>query len=324
MTKMKTRNEIEKDFTDTFNQLAYVHSGWQAWSDFVHCAAYAISNAVDPVHREAREKDYMRIVSKYKEAEGQAFARLLSATVMALEENPDQDFLGHIYMNLEMGNKHLGQCFTPFHLCKMMAKVTAPDVKSEIEGKGGWISVADFCIGGGAMLIGFVSECRDQKVDFQSHCLFVGQDIDHTVAMMAYIQLSLLGCPGYIVVGNALTEPLTNPPLFAPMERETFVTPMYCSDVWEARRAWSLVGRLFHAATSEEKPDSAPATAPEATAEPVPALTEPSGVPEQVSFALPISEPIPAKEPVFKPTIAVRRAKKGFAEDQISMFDMIG
>ena len=157
MTKMKTRNEIEKDFTDTFNQLAYVHSGWQAWSDFVHCAAYAISNAVDPVHREAREKDYMRIVSKYKEAEGQAIARLFALTSVALEQNPDQDFLGHLYMNLDMGNKGLGQCFTPYDICRMMAKTVCPDLPAKVAEKG-WISVMDCCIGGGAMLIGFASE----------------------------------------------------------------------------------------------------------------------------------------------------------------------
>lgn len=112
---------------------------------------------------------------------------------------------------------------------------------------------------------------------------------------LGFQQLSLLGCPGYIVVDDALTNPLVGDLLFAPMERETFVTPMYCSDVWEARRAWNLVGDLFRAAPSEEKPDSVPATAPEADEEPVPALSEPSGVPEQVSFAVPIPEADPCK-----------------------------
>lgn len=271
MTKMKTRNEIEKDFTDTFNQLAYVHSGWQAWSDFVHCAAYAISNAVDPVHREQRERDYMRIVSKYKEAEGQAIARLFALTSVALEQNPDQDFLGHLYMNLDMGNKGLGQCFTPYDICRMMAKTVCPDLPAKVAEKG-WISVMDCCIGGGAMLIGFASECREQKVNYQNHCLFVGQDIDHTVAMMAYIQLSLLGCPGYIVVDDALTKPLVGDTLFAPMDRETFVTPMYCADVWHMRRAWNVADKLFRSvpavpAEIAEEPEALPAPEPEAVIE---------------------------------------------------------
>lgn len=43
-------------------------------------------------------------------------------------------------------------------------------------------------------------------VNYQKDVLFVGQDIDKVVAMMAYIQFSLLGCPGYIIVGNSLTD----------------------------------------------------------------------------------------------------------------------
>lgn len=239
----KTRNEIEKDFADTFRRLAYVHSGWNAWSDFVHCAAYAISNAVDPVHREAREKDYMRIMNQYQEAERQAIAHLFALTTIALEQNPDQDFLGRLYMTLDMGNKGLGQCFTPYDVCRMMSKLNSPNLPRMVEKKG-WISVNDCCIGGGAMLIAFASECLAQGVNFQNHCLFVGQDIDSTVAMMAYIQLSLLGCPGYIVIGDALTEPLAGDILFAPTEREILITPMYCSEIWKARRMWQLVDRV--------------------------------------------------------------------------------
>lgn len=295
MAKFLTKNEIEKDFADTFRSLAYVHSGWQVWSDFVHCAAYAISNAVDPVHSEQREKEYLRIMSRYKETEGQAIARLFALTVEALERDPDQDFLGHLYMNLDMGNKGLGQCFTPFDVCRMMAEINSPNLPAEISKKG-WISVMDCCIGGGAMLIAFATECRRQKVNYQNHVLFVGQDIDHTVAMMAYIQLSLIGCPGYIVVDDALTKPLVGETLFAPMERETFVTPMYCSDVWHMRRVWNMADKLFR-------------IAPAVSAESVPAVEEP--------------EAIPAPEP--ETVIEIKpMSRKEWKKAQISMFGEVG
>ena len=162
MAKFLSKNEIEKDFADTFRSLAYVHSGWKVWSDFVHCAGYAISNAVDHVHREQREQDYMRIMKQYKEAEGQAIARLFALTAQALEQNPDQDFLGHLYMNLDMGNKGLGQCFTPYDVCRMMSTINCMNLTVEVQKKG-WVSVMDCCIGGGAMLIAFASECVSQK-----------------------------------------------------------------------------------------------------------------------------------------------------------------
>lgn len=295
MAKFLTKNEIEKDFADTFRSLAYVHSGWQVWSDFVHCAAYAISNAVDPVHSEQREKEYLRIMSRYKETEGQAIARLFALTVEALERDPDQDFLGHLYMNLDMGNKGLGQCFTPFDVCRMMSTINCMNLTEEVQKKG-WVSVMDCCIGGGAMLIAFATECRRQKVNYQNHVLFVGQDIDHTVAMMAYIQLSLIGCPGYIVVDDALTKPLVGETLFAPMERETFVTPMYCSDVWHMRRVWNMADKLFQ-------------IAPAVSAESVPAAKEP--------------EAIPAPEP--ETVIEIKpMSRKEWKKAQISMFGEVG
>lgn len=319
--KTKEQYNADKDFLDTFRKLSNVHGGWQTWSDFVHLAAYAISNAVDPVHREQRESEYMKIISRYTEAEGQAHARLLAATVEALEENPDQDFLGRIYMNLEMGNKYLGQCFTPFDVCRMMAKINCPNLPEEIRKKG-WVSVMDCCIGGGAMLIAFASECRAQKVDFQNHCLFVGQDIDHNVAMMAYIQLSLLGCPGYIVVGNALTEPLAGNVLYAPMERETFITPMYCSTAWTMRRAWHALDVMMQtapAAETAEIPESLPEAENAPTPEPISAAEEPT--PEQVTLLPPIIEANADPKKASVPTYTVKRSRKEFAAAQISMFD---
>ena len=99
------------------------------------------------------------------------------------------------------------------------------------------------------MLIAFANHCLRHEVNYQQKILFVGQDLDPTVAKAAYIQLSLIGAAGYIVIGDTLSEPVVSPhgtPLFAPMDRETFITPMYSlSDVWESRRRIHMMGRLF-------------------------------------------------------------------------------
>lgn len=47
------------------------------------------------------------------------------------------------------------------------------------------------------------------NLNFQNHVLVAAQDIDETVALMCYIQLSLLGVAAYIKVGNVFTEPMS-------------------------------------------------------------------------------------------------------------------
>src|SRR5699024_11833427 len=68
---------------------------------------------------------------------------------------------------------------------------------------------ADPACGAGALLVAFANECLRQKVNYQTSVLFVAQDIDFTVGLMCYIQLSLLGCAGYVVIGDTLVRPST-------------------------------------------------------------------------------------------------------------------
>lgn len=69
-------------------------------------------------------------------------------------------------------------------------------------------------------------------VDWQNQVLFTGQDISEVAAQMAYIQLSLLGCAGYVKVGNSLTAPVCQDDSL----EDYWFTPMYFSAVWQARR----------------------------------------------------------------------------------------
>ena len=237
-SKVKVRGDAPREFVKTFDRLCGSRSRWNIWSDFLHLSAYTISNAVDMVHRDKREKDYMMIRKGYSEQEMLGFSELFAITVTALEENPNQDFLGHIYMGLELGNKNTGQFFTPYTVAKLTAEMSVNI--EEIKNK--HFAIAnDCCIGGGAMLIGLANALRENDINYQQKVLFVAQDIDQTCACMAYIQLSLLGCPGYIVVGDSLCNPLTGGPLYAPMEREVYITPMYLSAEWEFRRYYHRI-----------------------------------------------------------------------------------
>lgn len=272
MASIVYKNERQKEFGKTFDSLCGAYSRWEVWNNFISMSAISISNCIDGVHREEREKIFAEIEKRYTPNHMEKFAQLLAITVQALDENPNQDFLGELYMNLNLGNKNSGQFFTPYHICELMSEITSPPetLKAEIEERG-WVSVNDPCVGGGAMFIGYANACIKYGVNYQQSVLFVGQDIDPTVAKMAYIQLSLLGCAGYIVIGNSLTEPCVSPngsPLFAPMEREVYITPMYCSEIWEWRRQAVLLKQIFAALDRPPKEEivenePAPATEPE-------------------------------------------------------------
>lgn len=225
----------QKAFLDAFGQLTHRHRSWDVWRDFITMFACSLSNPLDKEHRYKREKLYSQIVKKYNKQEQELFPELAAQTVLALEENPEQDFLGSIFMSLNLGNEHNGQFFTPYDVCKMMAEVTMNGVLLKVE-RDGYISISDPCCGAGATLIAGIHTARKQlekaDLNYQDHILVVAQDIDEVVALMCYIQLSLLGVAGYVKVGNSLTDPITGTG-----DKENYwFTPMYFSNIWMLRR----------------------------------------------------------------------------------------
>lgn len=273
--------EWEKKFLDNFNQLCNRHHSWQVWQDFVDMSACAIANAVDrrPEVWRLREDSYLATVKRYSKEELNLISELLSITTLALEENPAQDFLGKFYMQLDFGSGWHGQFFTPWHIAELMARITVgDDLKGRIE-KDGYVSVCDTCCGAGCMLMAFANVCKDEMdVNYQQSVLFVGQDVDPVVAKMCYIQISLLGCPGYVVVGNSLSEPVcgsTMEPQYKKPENIWF-TPLYFINAWMLRRirSWNR--------TSQEEKEPEPIQVPKAEEPERPAPTVHKAPPKPV------------------------------------------
>ena len=225
----------EKAFLEAFGRLTNRHRAWDVWRDFITMFACSLSNPLDKEHRDKREALYLEVIKKYNKQEQELFPELAAQTVLALEENPEQDFLGSIFMSLNLGNEHNGQIFTPYHVCELMAEMTMDDTVKKVE-QDGYISINDPCCGAGATLIAGIHAARKQlekaNLNYQDHLLVVAQDIDETVALMCYIQLSLLGVAGYVKVGNSLTEPMTG----NDNKENYWFTPMYFSNVWVLRR----------------------------------------------------------------------------------------
>ena len=57
-----------------------------------------------------------------------------------------------------------------------------------------------------------------------------------TIGSLEYIQLSLLGCAGYVRIGDSLADPDTADPLFGGSGSEYWKTPMFYHNVWAVRR----------------------------------------------------------------------------------------
>lgn len=233
--KREKVSEPRNDFLKAFKQFTGRHHPRDIWSDFITMFACALSNPLDKGRRDEREALYLRLIKKYNDKEQALFPELAACTVMALEENPEQDFLGSIFMSLDLGNDHNGQFFTPYHVCELLAEVTMADVVKNVKNDG-YISIDDPCCGAGATLIAGIHAARKrlekEDLNYQNHILITAQDIDETVALMCYIQLSLLGVAGCVKVGNSLTDPITN----NDNKDSYWYTPMYFSNVWTFRR----------------------------------------------------------------------------------------
>ncbi len=162
----------EKEFLEVFKKLCYSRNSWEVWADLMTVIACSLSNAVDKTkeHFEKREEEYEQCIKQLGSTEDAATA--FSIIMLALENNPYQDFLGEMYMKLNLGNHWKGQFFTPYHICEFMANVTG--CETEIEQKG-YISICDQCVGGGAMLIAAANSLRRRGINYQNHAVFVGQ-----------------------------------------------------------------------------------------------------------------------------------------------------
>lgn len=228
--KITGMDDYTKQFLQAFDLLRVKNSGWKVWSDFCLMAACAISNRCDLSNKHDRREDmYIKTISSYDTKERELFPQLLRITIDALESNPYQDFLGNLFQKLELHNHWCGQFFTPYHISQVMAKIQVDDSLMEKVHNEGFVTVNDPACGAGGLLIAFMEAVKSYNVNYQQSVLFTAQDIDYTAAMMCYIQLSLLGVPGMVIVGDTLSNPPTEPMSY---NYDVWYTPFYILYGW--------------------------------------------------------------------------------------------
>ena len=244
----------QKSFVKAFQKLTDRYPAWAVWSDFIAMFAIALSNVFDRAYYETREAQFRKTIERYNQMEQTVFPELWAIVADAFENNPEQDFLGSVYMELGLGNHWIGQFFTPYDVCACMAKITVTDAVEHVK-KHGVVMLNDCACGAGVTLIAGVHEIRRQLSEagyiWQNHILVSAQDIDYTTGLMCYIQLSLLGVAGFIKIGNTITDPMRE----GDNKENYWYTPMYFSDVWVMRRQWKAIDRLFQKQTMREVKD---------------------------------------------------------------------
>lgn len=212
-------------FERTFKSFDAKYRPYRLFSDFCIMAAASLSNSTrlfqKPEDVELREAEYAQCANRYAKDELEKMTQLLAIVTMALEENPDQDFMGLIFMNLGFGNERTGQFFTPYHVSKVMAQMLLADAPATLKTKR-YITILDPCVGGGGMMIAAFNAARDLGINPQTQCLFHAVDIDGIVLRMAYIQCSLLGLCGHFIHGNSLSAE----------QWGSFTTPFYYLNSW--------------------------------------------------------------------------------------------
>lgn len=127
---MKKR-DYKKEFCTMMDKIAFRYSKWQVWNDFLNLSAISIANVIPTSEKKEREEKYCSILSMYRKEEQEIFPQMLSLVVLALEENPEQDFLGSLYHHLELHQEQKGQFFTPYHICKFMSETQFSDTEAD-------------------------------------------------------------------------------------------------------------------------------------------------------------------------------------------------
>lgn len=252
MARATVSGSDQKAFVRIFDGICQWNSRWDRWNDMIKLFAIELANTVDVAHRARRNEAYAAIAKKYKPEEFKRFAELFGELVLALESNPFQDFLGSMYMELELGSDQTGQFFTPYSVCCAMAEITMQGDYNELLKREGYITINDPACGAGATLIAAAEVLHKNNINFQQQAIFIAQDIDQTVGLMCYVQMSLIGCAGYVRIGNTLTDPTTCHPLYGDGTENCWMMPMFFTKVWHTRR---LVDRMKRMLTPL-KPDS--------------------------------------------------------------------
>ena len=192
-----------KEFMAKLQSLDRSRSLTIVFKDFLTVCTCSLAQTI--YRSDELEQKYLQTIKQYTKEQAEEFSKLLAFLVRALEEKY-QDFLGEVFMRLNLGNSAIGQFETPYTVSKFMAEINFSELKvsQKIENNH-LITLSESCCGSGGMIIAFAETLKEHNFNYQKYLYVEAIDIDEMSFMMAYIQLTLLGIPAKVIQGNTLT-----------------------------------------------------------------------------------------------------------------------
>lgn len=192
----------KKDIVKMMQSMSAEHAPYEIFRDWVKMCALAIVNSTSVFHGgvyRKREEEYLSTLKKYNEADQRCFPEMFSMLVETMGEEFG-DVLGEIYMESCMGNKGLGQFFTPFHLSELCARLSLPE-------DGEKMLINEPSCGGGGMIIATAAGLKEKDIDYQRVMEVVAQDLDWNSVYMCYVQLSLYDISAIVCQCDTICDP---------------------------------------------------------------------------------------------------------------------
>jgi type I restriction-modification system DNA methylase subunit len=195
-------NQYVKDFIKILEHIKPSKHRYEVFSDWLIMVSAALYSWKQD---KSVEEEYLEVAKNYNSGELEKHSQLLAITVEALENIDTEfyggDFLSEVFTYGELANSRNGQFFTPYHISHMMAEISMGEAEFP---KSRVCKISDPCCGAGGMLIAGAMVMKKRGFNYQHDALFIGQDIDHRCARMAFIQLSLIGAPAVIICGDTI------------------------------------------------------------------------------------------------------------------------
>ena len=178
--KIPTIDEILK----LVNQASHRVNPNKFLSDTFECGAIAVSNQFDFPKAEQREERYKQIMRTYEPKErelmAEAFAKIYALLTSVVYDNGTfNDWLGELFMQTDMGNKHNGQFFTPYHISSFCAKVSIDEsIVRQKQRDNEIITINDPTCGAGGMLVAALETLgKEYQFNYAHNCFMLGEEI---------------------------------------------------------------------------------------------------------------------------------------------------
>lgn len=206
------KKDYIKEFISKLSNLDRSRSVSTVFNDFLTLSCCSLAQTV--YRSDNLEQKYLNIIKTYKKEQAEEFSKLLAFLVLGLEQE-SQDFLGQVFMSLNLGRQANGQYFTPYSVSKFMAEINFTEIETIQNNQ--LITLSEPCCGSGALIIAFAQTLREHNINYQQNLFVEAIDISEMCFKMTYIQLSLLGIPAKVIQGDSLSLKF----------QQVFYTPFY-------------------------------------------------------------------------------------------------